>query len=317
MGRRSGWLLAAALVMAASQAHAADYRAPRTHEGAPDFNGLWTNFSLTSLERPAGVDKLVLSEAESKTLEMRLADQRANPPGDAIGNRPSEWWQEAALARLYGGVRTSWIVSPADGKLPYTEEGRRRMAGRRFGTDNPEDRGTSDRCLTAGWGAMSAPMLNSAYSAIYQIVQTADTVAILSEMNHDVRLIRLGAKHPPKAVRYWMGDSVGHWEKDTLVVETTNFYSGEAFRTGYYVSPDGVVIERFTRISATQILYRFTIDDPATYTQPWTAEMPFNATKAPVFEFACHEGNYGLEGILAGARQEEIAKARLAQSAAP
>jgi hypothetical protein len=313
MGMRATAAGIVAMALMASQALSADYHPPRTSSGAPDLNGLWTNFSLTTLERPAGVDQLVLSEAETQALEKRLSDQRANPPGDAIGNRTSEWWERTTLARLYGGVRTSWIVSPADGKLPYTEEGRRRMTSRRLGVDNPEDRGNSDRCLTGGWGAMSAPMLNSNYSANYQIVQTADTVAILSEMNHDVRLIRLGAKHPPKTVTYWMGDSIGRWEKDTLVVETTNFYAGENFRSGYYVSADAVVTERFTRISASQILYRFTIEDPAIYTQPWTAEMPFNATTAPVFEFACHEGNYGLEGILAGARQEEAAKARLAQ----
>jgi hypothetical protein len=316
MVSKTALVLTAALLLATA-AQAGPYRAPRTSWGAPDLNGGWTNFSLTALERPAGVDKLVLTGAEGEALERKLADARANPPGDAIGNRSSEWWGEAFLARMQGGVRTSWIVSPADGKLPFSEEGRRRSTAPPARADNPEDRPNSERCLSASWSAMSAPILNSPYSPNYQIVQTARDVAILSEMNHDVRLIRLGGKHPPKTVRYWMGDSIGRWEKDTLVVETTNFNVLESNRRGYYISPDAVVTERFTRVSATQISYQFTVVDPANYTQPWTAEMPFNASAEPIFEFACHEGNYGLEGILAGARQEEAARARLTKAAAP
>jgi hypothetical protein len=190
-------------------------------------------------------------------------------------------------------------------------------ASRGAGTDNPENRTGSERCLMASWAAMSAPMLNSPYSANYQIVQTAHEVAIYSEMNHDVRLIRLGGTHAPKAMHYWMGDSIGHWEKGTLVVETTNFNPGESMRGTYYLSPDAVVTERFTRVSPTQIRYQFTVDDPAVYSQPWTAEMPFNATKGPIYEFACHEGNYGLEGILAGARQIEAAQGKVADRGKP
>src|SRR5436190_15753360 len=197
-----------------SQAQAGRYHAPHTAWGAPDLDGTWTNFSLTVLERPAGVDKAVVSGAEAKALEHRMADSRANPEGDVVGNRPSEWWAEAPLARVDGGFRTSWMVSPTDGRLPYSEEGRRRMANRPRGRmENPEDRGPSERCLSASWAAMSAPMLNPPYAANYQIVQTRETVAILSEMNHDVRLVRIGGRHPPKAVSYWMGDSIGHWEK--------------------------------------------------------------------------------------------------------
>jgi hypothetical protein len=306
-----------AIVLAAGGARAADYRAPRTADGAPDLNGLWTNYSLTQLERPAGADRLLLTEAEAKALEQRLSRERANPQGDAIGNRTSEWWADASLARVEGGVRTSWITSPEDGRVPLSDEARRRRAAHANTVDNPEERPPSERCLTASWEAMSAPILNSPYSANYQIVQTAHEVAILSEMNHDVRIIRLGGKHPPKSVRYWMGDSIGHWEKDTLVVETTNLHPGEAFRRSYYLSPDAVVTERFTRVSPTQIRYQFSVEDPIAFSRPWTADMPFNATTQPIYEFACHEGNYGMEGILAGARQLEAAQARPAKAAAP
>src|SRR4051812_11040649 len=184
MALKSAAAGAAVMALMATQTLAGDYHPPRTAQGVPDLNGNWTNFSLTTLERPPGVDKLVLTEVEAKALEQRLSNDRANPNGDAIGNRPSEWWEAATLARMDGGVRTSWINAPADGHVPFSEEGRRRRAGRSQGTDNPENRGNSERCLTASWDAMSTPMMNSPYSANYQIVQTVHEVAILSEMNH-------------------------------------------------------------------------------------------------------------------------------------
>jgi hypothetical protein len=151
-------------------------------------------------------------------------------------------------------------------------------------------------------------MLNSPYANEYQFVQTRDAVAIHMESVHDVRIVRLDtAAHLPAAMRPWMGDSLGHWEGDTLVVETTNFNPGDAPKvpTPLYVSTDAKVTERFTRIAPTQMLYEFTVDDPKTYTQPWRAQMLFSASKGPIFEYACHEGNYSLPGILAGARREE------------
>jgi len=153
-------------------------------------------------------------------------------------------------------------------------------------------------------------MMNVLYNNTYQIQQDGDHVAILVEMDHDVRVIRLNAKeHLPASIRPWMGDSIGHWEGDTLVVETTNFNPGESLRPGIptvvYLSPDAKVTERFTRISASQILYQFQVDDPAVYTRTWRGEMPFNISRGPLYEYACHEGNYALPGILAGARHAE------------
>jgi hypothetical protein len=305
-------LFICALALVASQGHAASYRAPRTPSGAPDLQGVWTNLSLTSLQRPRGVQALTLTDDEGGALERKLVEQRAHPTGDAVGQRQSEAWPDAHLARIDGRVRTSWIVSPADGRLPYTAEGQKLVAAHEAASamafDGPEVRPDSERCLAASWGATGPPMLSSNYAANYQIVQTSDVVAILSEMNHDVRIVRLNGVHQPAVMRRWMGDSIGHWEKDTLVVETTNLHAGDSYNAwGLLMSADAKVIERFTRVSATQILYQFSVEDPKIFTEIWRGEMPFVATKGPIYEFACHEGNYSLPGILAGARQAEAA----------
>ena len=151
-------------------------------------------------------------------------------------------------------------------------------------------------------------MINAPYSNQYQIVVTRTAVAILMESVHDVRIVRLdGAAHPPPGVRPWMGDSIGRWDGETLVVETTNFNPGDALKipTDLYISKDARVVERFTRSGPGTLSYEFTVDDPATYTRPWRAQMVFQRSKGPIFEYACHEGNYSLPGILAGARREE------------
>ncbi|MBL8772470.1 MAG: hypothetical protein JNK30_13895, partial [Phenylobacterium sp.] len=201
-----------------------------------------------------------------------------------------------------------------DGRLPYSAEGRKRFAeavtGIRTNFDGPEGRQVAERCLMGFGSTAGPPMMNVLYNNTYQIQQTADAVVIVVEMNHDARVIRLGeTRRLPGHVRQWMGESIGRWEGDTLVVETTGFHPGEQLRPGipttFYVSKDAKVTERFTRISDQQIRYEFTVDDPATYTRPWKGEMPFNAAKGPVYEYACHEGNYALPGILRGARVAE------------
>ncbi|HEV7385883.1 MAG TPA: hypothetical protein VGN89_13445, partial [Phenylobacterium sp.] len=174
------------------------------------------------------------------------------------------------------------------------------------GVDNPEDRTGSDRCLVGGVGAAGPPIQNPfTTSGGTQIVQTRSEVAILAEMNHDVHIVRLNVRHQTPAVRQWMGDAVGWWEGDTLVVETTGFRAEEGNRAAYLLSPDAKVTERFHRVSPTELRYEFTVDDPATYTQPWRGEMPLRADKGVIYEYACHEGNYSLANILQGARQAE------------
>ena len=171
-----------------------------------------------------------------------------------------------------------------------------------FNYDSVKTRPTSERCLI-GFGSTSGPpMMPVLYNNNYQIVQTPDAVMILVEMVHDARIIRINGTHAAPSVRQWLGDSIGHWEGDTLVVDTTNFNDQTRFRGS---SENLHVVERFSRPDANTILYRVTIDDPSTFTRPWTMEYPFVATKGPVYEYACHEGNYAMTDILGGARKAE------------
>ena len=210
------------------------------------------------------------------------------------------------LARVDGVKRTSLIIDPADGKVPpITPEARQRNTAmmRSFSNfDSVKARPLSERCLI-GFGSTSGPpMLPVLYNNNYQIVQTPDHVMILVEMVHDARIIRMNGTHAPANVRQWLGDSIGHWEGDTLVVDTTNFTDQTRFRGS---SENLHVIERFTRADPNTILYRVTIDDPSTFAKIWTAEYPFVATKGPVYEYACHEGNYSMTDILGGARKAD------------
>ena len=301
----------------AASADRASYRAPRTAYGAPDLQGIWSNASLTSLERPRQAASLIVSAAEAVTLERQLIEDREKfSSGIAVGQYEAEWLEDVDyLARMGGQARTSWIVSPADGKLPYTGEGRREFGARQrayvMGFDGPEARPAVERCLSSGMGSGGAPILNQVSAALYTIIQSRDEIAIVSESNHEARIVRLRSGHLPNQMRVWMGDSIGHWDHETLVVESTNFRGDEADRFQMVLPGDAKVTERFTRVSATEILYEFTVEDPVNCTQAWRAEMPFVASKGPVYEFACHEGNYALPGILAGApRDAALAKAK-------
>ena len=248
---------------------------------------------------------LVVTEAQARDGLAKIP-----PPSDSVGGPESEapWWDhDLALARIDGQLRTSWIVDPADGRLPLRPAIRKLIAEYTPTLDGPEARPISERCISATAGP---PMLNALQNNNYEIVQTADHVVILMENNHEARIIPLRDRtHLPRQIRPWMGDSVGWWENGTLVVETTGFNPGQSLRSNLladlYVSSDGVVTERFTRISADRILYEFSVNDPASYTRPWRAEMPLVAAKGPLFEYACHEGNYSMEGMLAGARRQE------------
>jgi hypothetical protein len=318
----AGLALGPGVAAAAAAPHA--YHAPRTVHGQPDLQGIWTNVTVTRLERRPGAALTVPPEREAAE-ERAQIESFMHPPGDIIDARATEWQPLYRAARIGGRVRTSFIVSPADGRLPY-RPGVREAIGAKLGvldevTDNPEDRLTGERCLT---GAGGPPIVNPNAAGAKQIVQTGDEVAILSESNHDVRIVRLGSPghppvHAPAAMRTWMGDSIGWWEKDTLVVETINLHPEETLRQGFALSPAARITERFTRTSNTELLYSYEVDDPATYTQVWRAELPFMADPAPIFEYACNEGNYSLEGILAGARRVEAdaAAARNHEKGAP
>ncbi|HEY8003114.1 MAG TPA: hypothetical protein VIE16_02745 [Phenylobacterium sp.] len=302
--------LAAVLGFCAAGVSAQPYQAPRNAYGAPDFNGEWNNNSLTRLERPPGTGPLVVSDSDAAATERRLAASYA--PDATVGNvggTQSEWWDGAHLGRVDGQLRTSWIVDPVDGRLPYTAEGQRLVmaAGKatRDAMDNPEQRPLAERCLLPSWGAMAPLMLNSPYNANYRFLQTRDELVILSENNDELRVIRIGAAHLPPQLNSWTGDSIGRWDKDTLMVETTNL-RGAPFNTPpFLINARSKVLERFTRVSPTTLKYQFTVVDPVVFDRPWWADMTFTATNAAMYEFACHEGNYGMTNILAGARAIE------------
>jgi hypothetical protein len=261
-----------------------------------------------------------LSPPGEKTFVEQIAEAAAGPVGGYNG-----FWLDPGhqVIRIDGAPRSSIVVEPPDGRIPaLTAAGKQRMAermamARKFGdADGPEVRSLSDRCITSFGSNAGPPMLpNYFYNNNYTIVQTRDHVMIMTEMVHDARIIRLGATKPvPSQVRPWFGDSIGRWEGDTLVVETTNIHPSQLAETsplGPYrgASEQLKVTERFTRTGPDVLLYKFTVEDPATFTAPYSGELPFKRINEQIHEYACHEGNYALPAILAGAREQERAQA--------
>jgi hypothetical protein len=321
-----------ATVAAAQNARSSsNYEPPRAPDGRPILEGHWTNTSLTVLERPRDLATLVLSEEEARRAAQvrNQASDRDSQPTDPSSPAPAAgrdvggynaFWTDTgtSFAKIGGEYRSSWIVDPVDGKLPYTDAGRKIFAAgftqQRTATSDPELRSLGERCLL-GFGSTSGPpMLNVSYNNNYQIVQTPNNVVLFSEMIHDARIVRIDSAHLPASMRRWMGDAVGHWDADTLVIETTNMHPQESMRVYYgqsfYISKDAKITERLTRTSDSQLLYRFEVDDPSIYSQTWRAEMVFNATDGRSYEYACHEGNYSMPGILAAGRKEDRAARR-------
>ena len=318
---------------AASAAPAAKpWTTPRTSTGKPDLTGVWSNASVTSLTRAPGASALVVGEAEAAKLAkdspfQKLADAEEGPSNlndnllkDGNNDRGyNTFWIDPgkSLASVKGQYRTSWIVAPSNGQLPLSEAGRKLLGDYRAERAKhlfagPEFLAVSERCLIGFTGAGGPGMLNTIYNNNYQIVQTPDAVVIDVEMVHDARVIPLFkdkasalAHHRPAAMSLWLGDSVGWWDGDTLTIDTVNVNPEQGLTGPIYLSDKGRVTERFTRVSAGQILYEFQVDDPVYYTQSWRAEMGLNARKERVFEYACHEGNYAMAGILGGARSQE------------
>ena len=298
---------------AAAGVEEAAYAAPRTPDGQPDLEGFWNNQTYTPLERPDNVTKEFYTLEEVAALEQtraRREGQQTTPGTNAdVHYDNSQFGLDRSQSGFARNLRTSLIVDPPNGKLPpVNAEGQRRIAERAAARaamggifDRAENNDLDDRCLMRNAGP---PTLNANYNSNQHIVQGPGWVMILVEEAHDARIISLdGREPPPDAVRQWMGVSRGRWEGDTLVVETTNFNGKNPFRG--QSSENMRVIERFTRVADDRILYRFTVEDEATWDQPWTAEMPMWKSIGPLFEHACHEGNYGLYNTLAGARLEE------------
>ena len=302
---------------------------PRTADGRPDLSGVWTNASVTQLTRPPGVP-LKVSEAQAVALAkanpfLKLIDAESGPsdPNDNLlddGNSDrgyNAFWIDPGrtLALVGGAFRTSWIVEPANGQMPLSVEGRKLLVADRAARkaklwQDPEALPLEERCMVGFSGAGGPGMLNTIYNNNYQIVQTPSSVVIVVEMVHDARTVPLfkdkaSAQANHGAVPRWLGDSVGWWEGDTLVVETANVHPVQGRKGPIFLSDKGVVTERFSRTSDKQIFYTFEVNDPAYYTQPWRVEMSLNARKELVYEYACHEGNYAMRGILGGARNLE------------
>jgi hypothetical protein len=285
----------------------------RTPDGQPDLQGFWTNSTYTPFERPNGVTKEFYSPEEVVHLEKEAAERETEQttPG-TIADVHYDFTQfglDRNQSKFASNVRTSMIIDPPNGKLPpVNAEGQNRAAERaaqrkKMGanTDAVQNLPVGTRCIVmAGSGP---PMMPTGYNSNYQIVQAAGYVMILTEMIHDARIIPLdGREHAPHNIRQWIGDSRGHWEGDTLVIETTNFNDKNPFRGA---SQNMKVTERLTRVDADNIDYRFTVEDPATWDVPWTAQLPMKKSVGPIFEHACHEGNYGVANTLAGARAED------------
>jgi hypothetical protein len=315
-------LASLALVLTVAQAGAEGWQQPRMAWGVPDLQGTWTNATITGLERFDEVEKLVLTPEEARAIERETAELYASiddvpegelEAGENVGGYNSFWMDPGSrLARVNGEIRSSLIVDPADGKIPYSWRGRAQLVKRFWelrNADDPETRLLGERCIVGFGSTGGPPMLPVLYNNNYQIVQSPGFVLILVEMNHDARIIRIGGKPRPDVIRRWLGDSLGHWDGDTLVVETTRFNPGQSFRGSLrhivYMSSDAKVVERFTRVGEKEILYEFSIEDPTAYTQVWRGEVPMLAAEGQIYEYACHEGNYSLPGILAGARADD------------
>ena len=313
-------LAALTSVPAAAQSDGAGV-APRTAWGDPDLAGVWDFRTLTPLERPEALgEKAFLTSEEAAAFEQqalleRNADRRDGADrsfgiGSDIERAYNDFWWDYG-SNVTADRRTSLIVDPPDGRIPWTPAGKARPGtfdGAFSGVPaaGPEDRALSERCIL-GFNS-GPPMGPSAYNNNVQLFQTPDTVVIFNEMIHDARIVPLdGRAHLDAGIRQWMGDPRGRWEGSTLVVETTNFLRETHFAGS---SANLHLVERFTRVDSDTLLYEFTASDPATFSRPWTAQIPMKRSDGPLFEYACHEGNYGMFNLLAGARADEQAAAQ-------
>jgi hypothetical protein len=315
-------LISTALGIPGAAAQPSNTAAKRTPDGQPDLQGIWTNATLTPLQRPAELgEKQFFTSQEAASWAKQQVERNdvdriegARGETDLARRAYNNVWFDRGF-RVVDSLRTSLIVDPPDGKVPpLTAAARRKYDSFRteqtlHPADGPEDRLLTERCIL--FGATGPPMLPEPYNNNYRIVQGRGYVAILSEMNHDMRLIPLdGRPHLPGNTPQWKGDSRGRWEGDTLVVDTVNFkFNNQSrFGVGYLngMSDQNLhVVERFRRTDNDTILYRATIEDSTVYTKPWSVEIPMHKRADAIFEYACHEGNYGMLGILSGARAEE------------
>lgn len=301
------------------------WEVPKTWFGDPDLQGTWTNASLTTLERPDNYKSLVVSEEQANTAASFAAEfteaidnpyEEGESPkaGENVGGYNTAWMDPGTqLFKLNGEYRSSILTYPENGKLPrkWISWGIEAPSIYRMfaQADHPERRSLGERCLVGFGSSGGPPMLNVLYNNNYQIVQSPGYVMILVEMVHDARVIRLNGSHNPDNMKPWLGDSVGHWEGNTLVVKTKNHHPQQRFRAAIrhqiLITDEAEITERFTRTSENEILYQFSVDDTRAYKDIWRGEMPLKSSEGEIYEYACHEGNYAMANILAGAREEE------------
>lgn len=319
-------LLGVAMLLLGCGVAAAQEAMPRTPDGKPDLQGVWTNASLTTLERSPQFKTQTIPADRAKQMEeararMMIASNAPTNPnegaptdGNANAGYNSFWIDPGTqYGVVKGETRSSWIVDPPDGRIPYSPAAKKhlddRLAKVRGTWDGPEIRPQGERCIVGFGSTAGPPMVNVLYNNHYQIVQTPTHVMILVEMIHDARIIPIGEKRDVNGFDQWLGNSTGWWEGDTLVVQTRNFHKDIRVRPNmgdsYYVGENPTVTERFSRAGPDAIHYEFTVDDKDAFTQPWRGEMTLTASKESIYEYACHEGNHALEGILAGARLDD------------
>lgn len=306
-----------------SAANAEQWQTPKLSWGEPDLQGTWTTATVTTLERDKAIDRLVVSEQQALAIENFAAGFAESidelpegdlPAGKSVGGYNSAWMDPGTkVLRVDGKPRSSIITEPKNGHVPYTLSGKAKMWWGLLSTqkrNNPEELLLGDRCVVGFGSSGGPPMLPVLYNNNYRFVQSPNTVVIMVEMNHAARTIRIGGKPLPPEIRPWLGDSIGYWDGDTLVVETTQFHPQQSVRAAIkhrlYIGTDTKVVERFTRVSENEINYQFTIEDEDIYTQPWKGELTFTPSDGQIYEYACHEGNYSLPGILAGARKADV-----------
>ena len=301
-------------VPAAAQAGGGTWTAPRIPWGNPDLQGVWSNTTTTPMERPSELaGKALLTDEERAELDTEAASNVDRPPPPGSTGAYNNFWFERGIRTN----QTSWVVDPPDGRLPpVTPRAQQQaddLAAVREAPSYPttwEDVNIYERCITRG---IPGTMMPGFYNHNYLILQTPDYVVLRAEMIHDTRIIPIdGRAHISPDIRQWLGDSRGHWEGDTLVVETTNLtdkvYERRFSHTVYGTGQHMQLTERFTRVDADTIDYEFTVTDPTTFTKPWTAATPMTAIEGPIFEYACHEGNYAIVNMLSGARAKEQAE---------
>jgi hypothetical protein len=286
---------------------AQSYRPPRLEDGRVDLQGVWNLSNLTPLERLAGFDSLVISREQATAIEERIAGMRRN---QLTGAASEEFDELRAMEPIGGEWHSSVIVEPSDGRLPGNAafQAQATALARIFtGGDGPEERPPAERCLSSP--ASTPPMVSVPTLNLHQIVQTSSAVLIQSEWNRDARVVRMNAQHNPAAMTSWVGDSIGSWDGDTLVVETRHFAATSSLRYTagiyFFVSPATVVTERFTRTAADELTYEFSVTDPTWYTTTWRGRNRLRRSNEPIFEFACHEGNYAVRFILQGMREQD------------